>query len=187
MQMKLKRIVLFLTSVYHDALWSNRSKLNDDWYRYVYPHPLPFPSHLALKMNKTEGLSRGIDHYRKYQHTIMLFVCHPKILHASIVYGLRDTENTYINAYAKFWGDEQRALCYVSVVVNYYCTKRYLLFTSKVMVWLSVFLEHTLLLFMVENPSHVVFFFQTWNARYLLSLSPHKPMTNGLARYVWNL
>ena len=55
------------------------------------------------------------------------------------------------------------------------------------MVWLSVFLEHTFLLFTVENLSHVVFFFQTWNARYLLSLSPHKPLTNGLARYVWNL
>ena len=73
--------------------------------------PSPSPSHLALKMNKTEGFSRGIDHYRKYHNIplIMPFVCHPKILHTSIVYGLRETEN---NAYAKFWGDEQRALCY---------------------------------------------------------------------------
>ena len=36
MQMKLKHIVSFLTSVYHDALWNNWSKLNDVWYRYMY-------------------------------------------------------------------------------------------------------------------------------------------------------
>ena len=58
-------------------------------------------------------------------HTIMLFVCHPKILHKYCLQFLlrvkmarRETEN---NAYAKFWGDKQRALWYVMVfsgVVN---------------------------------------------------------------------
>ena len=56
----------------------------------------------------------------------MLFVCHPKILHKHCLQFLllvkmapRETEN---NAYAKFWGDRQRALWYVMVfsgVVNY--------------------------------------------------------------------
>ena len=56
----------------------------------------------------------------------MLFVCHPKILHKHCLQFLlgvkmapRETEN---NAYAKFWGDKQRALWYVVVfsgVVNY--------------------------------------------------------------------
>ena len=56
----------------------------------------------------------------------MLFVCHPQILHKNCLEFLlrvkmapRETEN---NAYAKFWGDKQRALWYVmvfSVVVNY--------------------------------------------------------------------
>ena len=86
----------------------------------------------------------------------------------------------------KILGDEQRALC-----DGIFCSGQLYLkvvaFTSKVTVWLSVLLEHTFLLFTVENLSHVVFFFQTWNARYLLSLSPRKPLTNGLARYVWNL
>ena len=55
----------------------------------------------------------------------MLFVCHPKILHEHCLQLLlrvkmapRETEN---NAYAKFWGDKQRALWYVMVfsgVVN---------------------------------------------------------------------
>ena len=55
----------------------------------------------------------------------MLFVCHPKILHKHCLQFLlgvkmapRETEN---NAYAKFWGDKQRALWYVMVfsgVVN---------------------------------------------------------------------
>ena len=55
----------------------------------------------------------------------MLFVRHPKILHKhcfrfllEVKMTLRETEN---NAYAKFWGDKQRALWYVmvfSVVVN---------------------------------------------------------------------
>ena len=49
----------------------------------------------------------------------MLFVCHPKILHKHCLQFLlgvkmapRETEN---NAYAKFWGDKQRALWYVMV------------------------------------------------------------------------
>ena len=56
----------------------------------------------------------------------MLFVCHPKVLHKHCLQFLsgvkmapRETEN---NAYAKFWGDKQRALWYVMVfsgVVNY--------------------------------------------------------------------
>ena len=55
----------------------------------------------------------------------MLFVCHPKILHKHCFQFLlgpiqlsRETED---NAYAKFWGDKQRALWYVMVfsgVVN---------------------------------------------------------------------
>ena len=56
----------------------------------------------------------------------MLFVCNPKILHKHCLQFLlrakmapREIEN---NAYAKFWGDKQRALWYVmvfSVVVNF--------------------------------------------------------------------
>ena len=56
----------------------------------------------------------------------MLFDCHTKILHEQCLQFLlrvkmapRETEN---NAYAKFWGDEQRALWYVmvfSVVVSW--------------------------------------------------------------------
>ena len=49
----------------------------------------------------------------------MLFVCHPKILLKHCLQFLsgvkmapRETEN---NAYAKFWGDKQRALWYVMV------------------------------------------------------------------------
>ena len=49
----------------------------------------------------------------------MLFVCTPKILHKHCLQFLlgvkrapRETEN---NAYAKFWGDKQRALWYVMV------------------------------------------------------------------------
>ena len=55
----------------------------------------------------------------------MLFVSKPKILHKHCLQSLlgvkmapRETEN---NAYAKFWGDKQRALWYVMVfsgVVN---------------------------------------------------------------------
>ena len=58
-------------------------------------------------------------------HTIILFVCHPKILHKHCLQFLlgvekapRETEN---NAYAKFWDDKQRVLWYVMVfsgVVN---------------------------------------------------------------------
>ena len=56
----------------------------------------------------------------------MLFDCHTKILHEHCLQFLlrvkmarRETEN---NVYAKFWGDEQRALWYVmvlSVVVSW--------------------------------------------------------------------
>ena len=53
----------------------------------------------------------------------MLFVCHPKILHKHCFQFLlgvkmapRDTEN---NAYAKFWGDKQRALWYVVVFLEW--------------------------------------------------------------------
>ena len=49
----------------------------------------------------------------------MLFVCHTKILHKhcfqfllGVKMARRETEN---NAYAKFWGDKQRALWYVMV------------------------------------------------------------------------
>ena len=49
----------------------------------------------------------------------MLFVCHPKKLHKhnlqfllGVKVASRETEN---NAYAKFWGDKQRALWYVMV------------------------------------------------------------------------
>ena len=55
----------------------------------------------------------------------MLFVCHPKILRKhcrqfllGVKLAPRETEN---NAYAKFWGDKQRALWYVMIfsgVVN---------------------------------------------------------------------
>ena len=55
----------------------------------------------------------------------MLFVCHSKIWHkhclqffVGVKMAPRETE---INAYAKFWGDKQRALWYVMVfsgVVN---------------------------------------------------------------------
>ena len=56
----------------------------------------------------------------------MLFVCHPKILHRhcfQILLGHFNSQEkkTEDNAYAKFWGDKQRALGYVmvfSVVVN---------------------------------------------------------------------
>ena len=67
----------------------------------------------------------------------MLFVCHPKILQKHCLQFLlgvkiapRETEN---NAYAKFWGDKQRALWYVMVfsgVVNYVSVK--LLFMANV-------------------------------------------------------
>ena len=62
----------------------------------------------------------------------MLFICHPKILHKhclqfllGVKMALRETEN---NAYAKFWGDKQRALWYVMVfsgVVNCFITHRF--------------------------------------------------------------
>ena len=52
----------------------------------------------------------------------MLFVCHPKIWHKhglqflmGVKMAPRETEN---NAYAKFWGDKQRALWYVMVFLE---------------------------------------------------------------------
>ena len=69
----------------------------------------------------------------------MLFVCHPKILHKQCLQFLlgvkmapRETEN---NAYAKFWGDKQRALWYVmgfSGVVNCKFVKTRLAVTNRV-------------------------------------------------------
>ena len=51
--------------------------------------------------------------------TIMLYVCHPKMLHKHCLQFLlgvkiapKETEN---NAHAKFWGDKQRTLWYVMV------------------------------------------------------------------------
>ena len=53
----------------------------------------------------------------------MFFVCHPKILHKHCLQFLvgvkmapRETED---NAYAKFWGDRQRALWYVIVFLEW--------------------------------------------------------------------
>ena len=53
----------------------------------------------------------------------MFFVCHPKILHKHCLQFLlgvkmapRETED---NAYAKFWGDRQRALWYVMVFLEW--------------------------------------------------------------------
>ena len=53
----------------------------------------------------------------------MLFDCRPKVLHKHCLQFLlgvkmapRETEN---NAYAKFWGDKQRALWYVMVFLEW--------------------------------------------------------------------
>ena len=62
----------------------------------------------------------------------MIFVCHAKILNKHCLQFLlgvkiasRETEN---NAYAKFWGDKQRALWYVMVfqVNNFARASRFL-------------------------------------------------------------
>ena len=49
----------------------------------------------------------------------MFFVCHPKILHKHCLQFLLGVKmapkETVNNASAKFWGDKQRALCYVIV------------------------------------------------------------------------
>ena len=60
---------------------------------------------------------------------MMLFVCHPKILHEHFLQFLlgvkmapRETENNAFAKFQKFWGDKQRALRYVIVfsgVVNF--------------------------------------------------------------------
>ena len=59
----------------------------------------------------------------------MLFVCHSKILHEHCLQFLLGVKmaprETVHNAYAKFWGDKQRALWSVmafSVLVNYWQT-----------------------------------------------------------------
>ena len=59
---------------------------------------------------------------------MMLFVCHPKILHKhflqfrlGVQMAPRETENNAFARLQKFWGDKQRALRYVIVfsgVVN---------------------------------------------------------------------
>ena len=66
----------------------------------------------------------------------MLFVCHPKILHTHCLQFLlgvkmapRETED---NAYAKFWGDKQRALWYVMVFLEWSITD-----PNRVIVWSS--------------------------------------------------
>ena len=68
----------------------------------------------------------------------MLFVCHPKILHKHCFQFLlgvktapRETEN---NAYAKCWGEKQRALWHVMVfsgVVNYNSREKGVLCAEK--------------------------------------------------------
>ena len=82
------------------------------------------------------------------QHTIMLFVCHPKILHKHCFQFLlgvkmapRDTEN---NAYVKFWGDKQRALWHAVVflewsIVSYTSDSGFTLFVGIRTFGLTVF------------------------------------------------
>ena len=76
-------------------------------------------------MDKLSSLTWHLPLQKIPLHTIMLFVCHPKILHKhrlqfllGVKMARRETEN---NAYAKFWDDKQRVLWYVMVfsgVVN---------------------------------------------------------------------
>ena len=75
-------------------------------------------------------------------HSIMLFVFHPKILRKDclqfllgVKMALRETEN---NAYAKFWGDKKRVLWYVMVffgVVNYSWVQT---FHTNLLLWRNV-------------------------------------------------
>ena len=66
------------------------------------------------------------DHSRKYHNipvTIILFVCHPKILHKHCLQLLL---GPFYNVYAKFWGDKQKALWHVIVfsgVVNWFASR----------------------------------------------------------------
>ena len=94
-------------------------------------------------------LIRVINHSRKIpEHTIMLFVYDPKILHKHFLWFLlgvkippRETEN---NAYAKYWGDKQRALWYVLIfsgVVN----SNYNLFKIFLRFWLAQIPEYILI------------------------------------------
>ena len=66
------------------------------------------------------------DHSRKYHNipvTIILFVCHPKILHKHCLQLLL---GPFYNVYAKCWGDKQKALWHVMVfsgVVNWFASR----------------------------------------------------------------
>ena len=78
----------------------------------------------SMDLNWAQNVSIGVS-LRLTLPWQSVFVCHPKILHRHCLQFLlgvkmarRETEN---NAYAKFWGDKQRALWYVMVfsgVVN---------------------------------------------------------------------
>ena len=77
----------------------------------------------------------------------MLFVCNPKILQKHCLQFLlgvkiapRETEN---NAYAKFWGDKQRALWYVMVVSGVFNYVDSLVCVHSLMQILSVGLKIT--------------------------------------------
>ena len=77
----------------------------------------------------------------------MLFDCKPKILHRHCLQFLlgvkiapRETEN---NAYAKFWGDKQRALWYVMVVSGVFNYVDSLVCVHSLMQILSVGLKIT--------------------------------------------
>ena len=66
------------------------------------------------------------DHSRKYHNipvTIILFVCHPKILHKHCLQLLL---GPLYNVYAKFWGNKQKALWHIMVfsgVVNWFASR----------------------------------------------------------------
>ena len=66
------------------------------------------------------------DHSRKYHNipvTIILFVCHPKILHKHCLQLLL---GPFYNVYAKFWRGKQKALWHVMVfsgVVNWFASR----------------------------------------------------------------
>ena len=72
---------------------------------------------MIIKPSPIRRVGLSIDHLQKIPyHTIMLFVCHPTILHKHCLQFLlgvkvapRETEN---NAYAKVGGYKQRALWY---------------------------------------------------------------------------
>ena len=85
---------------------------------------------LSCVYNEIQYLLPAIQYNHKKLnrgHTIILFVCHPRILRKhclqfllGVKMTLREIEN---NAYAKFWSDKQRPLWDVMVfsgVVNYF-------------------------------------------------------------------